>query len=54
MTAFGEFEEAAVENMEASMLEGVLGRNNPVSQVLRMEAAVNEVEAVVDMIDGDW
>lgn len=46
--------EAAMENMEATMLDGVLGRGNPVSGMLRMEAAVNEVEAVIEAVKGDF
>lgn len=51
--AGGHFVEAAVENAEANMLEAAIGPNI-MSDVLRVEAAVDEVEAVVDMFEGDW
>ncbi len=52
--AFGELVDAAMDNAEANMLDRTLGRGNPVSQILRAEAAVEQFEAVVDMVDGDW
>lgn len=50
--AFGDMAEAAMDNMEAAALEGAIGPN-PISSMLRMGAAVEEVEAVVDLFEGD-
>lgn len=51
--AIGDMGEAMMENAEADMLDATIGPN-PMSAMLRAEAAVEEVEAVVDMIEGDW